>query len=187
MVLEAFTSTLVLILVAELGDKSMLLSVVLSARYKRPYIVLAAVILGLLTVTLIGIATGFLILELIPEYVLTYFSAAIFLGIGVYYFLTSKSEEVEPLGSNLTFFTIFWLTFISEFGDKTQLAVISLTVSAVAPLEVFAGAALGFLIINCVAVAMGDKISEKLPLILVKKAAAVLFIFFGVLMLIGIL
>ncbi|MFX0068900.1 MAG: TMEM165/GDT1 family protein [Promethearchaeota archaeon] len=187
-IIEAITSAFILILVTELGDKTMLSTIVFSARYKRPYAVFAAVMLALLTVTLIGIGAGFLLTEIIPTYILVYISGSVFIIFGFYYLLTAKKEEEEDsIKAAASFVTIFWLVFIAEFGDKTQLAVISLTLTLIAPIEIFVGAILGFLIVNGIAVVIGERVGQKLPLILIKRVAAILFIIFGILILIGIL
>ncbi|MFX1351554.1 MAG: TMEM165/GDT1 family protein [Promethearchaeota archaeon] len=187
-IIEAITSAFILILVTELGDKTMLSTIVFSARYKRPYAVFAAVMLALLTVTLIGIGAGFLLTEIIPTYILVYISGSVFIIFGFYYLLTAKKEEEEDsIKAAASFVTIFWLVFIAEFGDKTQLAVISLTITLIAPIEIFVGAILGFLIVNGIAVVIGERVGQKLPLILIKRVAAILFIIFGILILIGIL
>jgi len=176
-----------LILATELGDKTMLSTIVFSARYKRPYMVLAAVMLALSTVTLIGIGVGFLLTEIIPLYILIYISGSVFIILGFYYLLTAKKEEEDSIRATASFAAVFWIVFISEFGDKTQLAVISLTISLIAPIEVFFGATLGFLIINGIAILIGETISQRLPLVLIKRVAAILFIVFGILILSGVL
>ncbi|MFX0096976.1 MAG: TMEM165/GDT1 family protein [Candidatus Hodarchaeota archaeon] len=188
MIIEAITSAFILILVTELGDKTMLSTIVLSARYKRPYAVFAAVMLALLTVTLIGIGAGFLLTEIIPTYILVYISGSVFIIFGFYYLLTAKKDEdADSIKGAASFVSIFSLVFIAEFGDKTQLAVISLTITLIAPVEVFVGAILGFLIVNGIAVIIGEKMGQKLPLLLIKRVAAILFIVFGILILAGIL
>ncbi len=188
MILEAITSAFILILVTELGDKTMLSTIVFSARYKRPYAVFVAAILALSVVTLIGIGAGFLLTEIIPTYILVYISGSIFIILGFYYLLTAKKEEDEDsVKAAASFATVFWFVFISEFGDKTQLAVISLTITLIAPVEVFVGAILGFLIVNGIAVIIGETAGQKLPLVLIKRVAAILFIVFGILILVGIL
>ncbi|MFX1486212.1 MAG: TMEM165/GDT1 family protein [Promethearchaeota archaeon] len=183
MIVEAITSAFILIVITEFGDKTMLSTIVFSARYRKRYTVLTAVILALSTVTLIGIGLGFFLTEVIPSNILAYISGSVFIILGFYYLLTAKKEEQDSVEAAASFATVFWFVFVSEFGDKTQLAVISLTISLIAPVEVFIGAILGFLIVNGIAVLIGEKIGQKLPLVLIKRVAAALFIVFGILIL----
>ncbi|MHA1409153.1 MAG: TMEM165/GDT1 family protein [Candidatus Odinarchaeia archaeon] len=185
--IEAFLSTFFLVLITELGDKSMLSAMIFSATYRKPIIVFIATILALITVTLIGLAIGFLIIELVPITILHYISGALFIVIGVYYLLTYKNaDSVYNYNSKFSFVSVYSFIFISEFGDKTQIAIISLVISTLSPIGVFSGAVVGFIIVNGLAVFIGDKISGKLPLTWIKLASAIIFILFGILTIFGV-
>lgn len=184
--MDVFLAALTLILIAELGDKTMLLSIVFSARYRKPLTVLLLALLALSTVTLIGIGIGFLIVELIPEAVLKYISGSLFLIIGLYYLLAPfKAETASSSKAGLASF--FGLMFISEFGDKTQISIISLTISTMSPIGVFIGALIGFTVINSIAVILGDRISSRINPVIIRRISAVVFIAFSVLTFLGVL
>lgn len=158
----------------------MLLSVVFSARYNKPLTILALALTALSAVTLIGIGVGYLLTGLIPEGLLNYISGSIFLLIGVYYLLIPvKEEQVNSSKTGLAAF--FTLMFISEFGDKTQISIISLTISTLSPLGVFIGAIIGFAVINAVAVILGNRVSGKVNPTLIRRVSAVIFIVFSIL------
>ena len=81
--------------------------------------------------------------------------------------------------------TTFTTLFLAELGDKTQLAVLSLTASSRQPLAVFVGAALALLAVTAIGVLVGEGVSRIVPAWLIQKAAALAFIAIGVLLLLG--
>ena len=83
------------------------------------------------------------------------------------------------------FWTTFGTLFLAEMGDKTQLAVLTLTAKTRSPLSVFLGAALALALVSLIGVMVGSAIGKYVPEDLIKKLAASAFIIVGVLMLWG--
>ncbi|HWT02958.1 MAG TPA: TMEM165/GDT1 family protein [Pyrinomonadaceae bacterium] len=83
------------------------------------------------------------------------------------------------------FWTTFGTLFLAEMGDKTQLAVLTLTAQTRSPLSVFLGAALALALVSLIGVAVGSAAGKYVPEDLIKKVAASAFIVIGVLMLWG--
>ena len=81
--------------------------------------------------------------------------------------------------------TTFTTLFLAELGDKTQLAVLSLTASSKQPLAVFIGAACALLAVTAIGVLVGEGLSRVVPAWLLQKAAAVAFIAIGLIMFVG--
>ena len=81
--------------------------------------------------------------------------------------------------------TTFTTLFLAELGDKTQLAVLSLTASSRQPLAVFVGAACALLAVTAIGVLVGEGVSRIVPAWLIQKAAALAFITSGVILLLG--
>lgn len=81
--------------------------------------------------------------------------------------------------------TTFTTLFLAELGDKTQLAVLSLTASSRQPLAVFVGAALALLAVTAIGVLVGEGVSRIVPGWLLQKAAAIAFIAIGLIMFVG--
>jgi putative Ca2+/H+ antiporter (TMEM165/GDT1 family) len=79
----------------------------------------------------------------------------------------------------------FTTLFLAELGDKTQLAVLSLTASSKQPLAVFIGAACALLAVTAIGVLVGEGLSRVVPAWLLQKAAAVAFIAIGLVMFVG--
>ncbi len=83
------------------------------------------------------------------------------------------------------FWTTFGTLFLAEMGDKTQLAVLTLTARTRSPLSVFLGAALALALVSLIGVMVGSALGKYIPEDLIKKLAASAFIIIGVLMLWG--
>ena len=83
------------------------------------------------------------------------------------------------------FWTTFGTLFLAEMGDKTQLAVLTLTAQTRSPLSVFLGAALALALVSLIGVVVGSALGKYIPEDLIKKLAASAFIIIGVLMLWG--
>lgn len=81
--------------------------------------------------------------------------------------------------------TTFATVFLAELGDKTQLAVLSLTASSRQPLAVFVGAALALLAVTAIGALVGEGLSRVVPSWLLQKAAAIAFIAIGLILLTG--
>lgn len=80
------------------------------------------------------------------------------------------------------FLSTFALLFVAELGDKTQLAVISMTAKHKMPIWIFAGAALALATVTLLGVIGGEVLTRFVPELVLRKAAAVLFVVMGVLM-----
>jgi putative Ca2+/H+ antiporter (TMEM165/GDT1 family) len=82
---------------------------------------------------------------------------------------------------------MYSLVLVSELGDKSQIAILALAASSIYPILIFLGAFLGFLAVNATGAFIGDRISEALPVDLIRKATGVLFILFGILIFLNII
>lgn len=83
------------------------------------------------------------------------------------------------------FLATFGVIFLAEMGDKTQLAAMSMAAQSKKPWAVFIGASLALVCVSAVGVAVGATLGHYLPIIWIKRAAAVAFIVIGVLILMG--
>lgn len=81
--------------------------------------------------------------------------------------------------------TTFGIIFLAEMGDKTQLAAMTMSAQTKRPWAVFLGASLALAAVSAIGVLVGSVIGEYVPLIWVKRVAAIAFIMIGVLMLAG--
>ena len=187
MPIETFLASTGMIFVTELGDKTMVTALCLSAQYRRPSVILLATMLALTISTTIAVVVGIVLAATLPVDIIVYISGAMFIGLGVYTLIKNDTEDDDSCDNPGTFLSIVSLILFSELGDKSQIATIALVVQSLFPIMVFAGALLGFLIVNTIATLLGNKIANNIPIETVKKIAGLVFILFGVLIIFGIL
>lgn len=174
------TSTLVVAL-AEIGDKTMLLAIVLGTRFRKPL----PVILGILVATLAnhGIAAylGQSIAGLLSGQWFRYAIGVSFIAMALWTLVPDKfDEDDEPKPSRYgAFLTTAIAFFLVEIGDKTQIATIALGAQFQNVLMVTIGTTLGMMLANVPAVYLGNAIVERVSLKLVRIVAATLFLLIG--------
>lgn len=179
--LEAFVTSTLVVALAEVGDKTQLLSFVLAARLRRP----AAIILGILVATLVNHAlagsVGVWLARLLPPRWLPWITGGVFIAFGVWalYPDSLTSSTLSDRGGAFVVTTIAF--FIAEMGDKTQLATVALAARFDALAAVVIGTTAGMLVANVPAVLIGERLATRLPLKAIRIAAAAVFIVTGVL------
>lgn len=179
--MSSFLLSTALIFVAELGDKSQLVALWFATRY-RWWIVLAGVTSATLLVHLASVGLGRLLHGAIPEDPLTILVGLSFFGFAWWSIRgdTFEGEERERRLPLLGAFGVVALAFfISELGDKTQLATVSLAGRESSAVGVWLGSTFGMVAADAVAIWVGLKAGERLPQRRIGQAAAVLFVIFG--------
>jgi putative Ca2+/H+ antiporter (TMEM165/GDT1 family) len=180
------TSTGVIAL-AEMGDKTQLLALLLAARFRKP----TPIILGILVATLVnhGIAgaVGAWVGSWLTPQVLRWSVGLLFLGMAVWTMIPDRIEEGEAqIATRLGVFGATLVTFfLAEMGDKTQIATLAMAAHYPTPVLVVAGTTLGMLIADVPAVFVGDRLATRIPMRLVHTVAALLFAALGVATLTG--
>jgi putative Ca2+/H+ antiporter (TMEM165/GDT1 family) len=187
MPLETFVTSFGLILLMELGDKTMLTIMCLSSQYRRPRLVLLAAMTALTTSSIIAVIVGYLLSATLPIEIIKYVSGFLFLAMGLFALMNSNTESIDNCDNPSTLFGMFSLVFFSELGDKSQIVILALATESLFPLEVLAGAILGFLVVNFIGILAGDKVAEHIPLKTVKRIVGAVFLLFGLLVILGIL
>ena len=180
------TSTGVIAL-AEMGDKTQLLALLLAARFRKP----VPIILGILVATLVnhGIAgfVGAWVGSWLTPQVLRWSVGLLFLGMAVWTMIPDRIEEGEAqVATRLGVFGATLVTFfLAEMGDKTQIATLAMAAHYPTPVLVVAGTTLGMLIADVPAVFVGDRLANRIPMRLVHTVAALIFAALGVATLTG--
>ena len=176
-----------LVLLMELGDKTMLTTMCLSAQYRRPWLVLLATMIALATSSVIAVIVGYILSTTLPLGIITYVSGILFIGIGIYTLATANSDVPDTCDNPGTLFGMFSLVLLSELGDKSQLTILALAANSVLVIMVFIGSLIGFLIVNSLGALAGDRVAARIPLRTVKIVVGLVFILFGALIVFGIL
>ena len=182
MILEAFTTSTAIVALAEIGDKTQLLAIVLAARFKRP----VPIVLGILVATLANHFLAALLGATAAAFLDgMWFRVAIavgFVAMGLWTLVPDEFDDDEaPKPSRYgAFLTTLVAFFIVEMGDKTQIATIALGARFNDALMVTAGTTLGMMIANVPAVVFGNALIKRVPLDVVRMIAAALLVATGV-------
>jgi putative Ca2+/H+ antiporter (TMEM165/GDT1 family) len=181
--LEAFLISTGLVSIAEIGDKTMLLAIMLAATWRRPL----PIILGILAATVANHAFAALAGSVLARFMdgewLRWGVGVAFIGFAVWALIPDRFDE-EPDMTEKTFAGVFWTTtaafFLIEMGDKTQVATAMLAAQFQNLPLVVAGSTLGMMLVNGPAVLLGEAAARKLPLTWIRLAAAAGFAATGV-------
>ena len=174
---------------AEMGDKTQLLSLMLAVRYPKQA---WPIIGGILIATLVNHAgaafLGQLLASFIHPEILRWILGASFIVIGAWLLVPDQLEDENQSkkvhGAVAVFLLTMTLFFLAEMGDKTQIATIALGARYNDVLSVTAGTTLGMMLANAPAVWIGQKFTQRVPLKWVHAIAAVVFIAIGLITLI---
>jgi Ca2+/H+ antiporter, TMEM165/GDT1 family len=185
--MEAFITSALLVALAEIGDKTQLLSFILAARLRRP----TAIIAGIFVATIANHALA----SWLGAWVATFFSTdtlhgvvgVAFIAFGLWTLKPDElgDDEAPQAGHASAFMTTLIAFFLAEMGDKTQFATIALAARFDALLWVVVGTTLGMMAANVPAVLIGEKLTHKLPLKAIRWTAASVFTATGILTLIA--
>jgi len=171
--------------VAEIGDKTQLLAIVLAARFRKPWPIVA----GILVATILnhGLASllGFVLADWLKGPVFQIAVGAGFLAMALWALIPDKADdEVSMVSRGSVFLTTLIAFFLVEIGDKTQIATSLMAAKFHQVTLVTLGTTLGMMLANVPAVFFGEAVTRVVPLKYVRIAAAVVFGLIGVVMLV---
>lgn len=184
---EAFLVSTGIVALAEIGDKTQLLSFALAARFRRPWPILWGILLATLANHALAGAVGTWVVRMLGPDALRWVLGLGFLAMALWML---KPDELDaddaPRRANAgVFWTTFFAFFVAEMGDKTQVATVALAAQYAAFTAVVLGTTLGMLIANVPAVLFGERITRYLPVRVIHAIAAGLFAVIGVYTLLG--
>ncbi len=175
--MEALFISTGLVAIAEIGDKTMLLAIVLAAAWRKP----VPIILGILVATLANHAMAAFAGSLAAQWLdgpwMKWVIGLAFLGFAVWALIPDTLEDDEgKVAPHRSMLGIFWATtvafFLVEMGDKTQIATAALGARFDSLVLVVAGSTLGMMLVNTPAVLVGEAAAARLPLKWIRLAAA---------------
>jgi len=182
-VMDAFLVSAGIVALAEMGDKTQLLSLVLAARFRRPW----PIVLGILVATLVNHAlagaVGSWVTMLLGPTVLRWVLGLSFIAMAVWMLIPDKLDEGEGEAAPRmgVFVTTLVAFFLAEMGDKTQIVTVMLAAQYQAWAMVVAGTTLGMMLANAPVVWFGDAITRRVPIRQVHLVSAGVFVVLGVL------
>ena len=181
--MDAFWISAGIVALAEMGDKTQLLSLVLAARYRKPW----PVVMGILVATLanhgLAGAVGSWVTTLVSPAVLRWALGFLFLVMAGWMLIPDQLDDTDD-GKKArfgVFGTTVVLFFLAEMGDKTQVATVMLAAQYKAWAAVVAGTTLGMMLANAPVVWLGERITRRVPLTLMHRISAGIFVVLGLL------
>lgn len=186
--LEPFLVSAGTVFLAEFGDKSQLLAIVLATRFRNPRAVIAGMALGLLANHALAGAVGTLLARFLSEDILRWGVGLGFLAAALVALLPigeEKGEERAPVSGRSAFWVTAGTFFLVEMGDRTQLLIVALAARFETAVPVVLGATTGILFALVPAVLFADRLLARLPLRLIRYAAAAVFAALGIATLLG--
>lgn len=189
--MESFLVSTGIVALAEMGDKTQLLSLVLAARYRKPLPIIAGILIATLVNHGFAGALGGWITQVVGASLLRWILGLGFIAMAAWMLIPDKLDDAEDTKPARGWMGILGTTiiafFFAEMGDKTQIATVALAARfSTEVLHVVAGTTVGMMLANAPAVLLGDRFANKLPIALVHKIAAAVFLVLGVLALLNI-
>ena len=183
--LSALAISTGVVALAEMGDKTQLLSLMLAARYPKQAL---AIIGGIFIATIANHACAALLGHWLTTFMspdlLKWILGLSFLGIGLWLLVPDHIDDAAGSKVADRAFQVFMLTvglfFLAEMGDKTQIATIALGAKYSDVFSVTVGTTLGMMLANAPAVWIGQKFTNRMPIQWVHAVAAVTFIAIGI-------
>jgi len=177
--LAAFGASLLFVVLAEMGDKTQLLAMSFATRYNA-YKVIIAVFIATIANHALAVVFGQFLTTIIPLDVISLAASLSFIGFGLWTIrgdqLKGEDKKVSRFGAIATVAIAF---FIAEFGDKTQLATISLAVEYQNAVSILTGTTLGMLVADGIGIGVGVVLCKSIPQRKIKWFSAIIFVLFG--------
>ena len=177
--LAAFTASFALVLLAEMGDKTQFLAVSMAAKYNA-YKVILGIFIAIAANFALTVAIGQILTTILPIDVISVAASISFIGFGLWTIRGEKSKvEKQKLSRFGITATVVLTFFIAEFGDKTELATISLTAQYQSAISIFVGAVLAMLVADGIGIVVGVVLCKHIPERILKWLSATIFVLFG--------
>ena len=162
---------------AEIGDKTQLLSLLLASRYRKPIPIIAAIFFATIANHALAAWLGVVVADYLSPEVLKWVLVVSFIAMAGWILIPDKLDDDEQISNRGPFVASFIAFFIAEIGDKTQLATSILGAQYADALAwVILGTTIGMLLANVPVVIIGKLSADKMPLDLIRKITALFFV-----------
>lgn len=179
--MEAFFMSISVVTLAEMGDKTQLLSFVLAAKLKHRIAIIMGIFFATLANHFFAGYVGAWLASLVSPQTLKWIVAISFFAFGIWALKPDTLDENQNLKGTSVFITTLIAFFLVEMGDKTQLATIALAARYDSLTAVVMGTTLGMMVANVPAVWVGEKLTKRINMKVMRWIAAALFIVLGIL------
>lgn len=180
--LEALLTSTAVVALAEIGDKTQLLAIVLATRFKKPWPIVGGIFVATIANHFLAALVGEQAAAFLDGLWFRYLVAASFIVMAAWTLIPDKFDEDEEAKPSRfgPFLATAIAFFIVEMGDKTQIATIALGARFQSVIPVMMGTTIGMMIANVPAVFLGNALIKRVPLNVVRTVAALLFLAIGV-------
>ncbi len=178
--MEALLTSTAVVALAEIGDKTQLLAILLATRFKRPWPVIAGILVATLANHFLAALVGEQVALLLDGVWFRYLIAASFVAMAIWTLIPDKIDDLDEKPAKFgAFVTTVIAFFLVEMGDKTQIATIALGARFHEVVPVMLGTTLGMMLANVPAVFLGNELIKRVSLKAVRTVAALLFLVIG--------
>ena len=179
-----FLLSTAIVALAEMGDKTQLLALLLAARFRKPVPILVAILLATVINHGLSAVLGQWVTTVIGPEVLMWIDSLGIIAMAIWMLIPDELGDENASINKWQKFGVFGATFIlfflAEIGDKTQIATVALAARFDSVFWVMLGTTLGMMLANAPAVFLGDKLANRLPISLIHKIGAAIFLVIGV-------
>jgi putative Ca2+/H+ antiporter (TMEM165/GDT1 family) len=186
--MDAFLLSTGIVALAEMGDKTQLLSLLLAAKFRKPWPIVAGILVATLVNHALAGAVGAWVTGWLGADVLRWILGGSFIAMAAWMLIPDKIDEDEA-GASTAHLGVFVTTviafFLAEMGDKTQVATVMLAARFNAWAAVVSGTTLGMMLANAPVVWFGDRLTKLVPIRIVHVVSAVIFLGLGAAALLG--
>lgn len=179
--MEAFLSSLTTVAIAEIGDKTQLLSLLLTVRFRNNLAIVAGILVATLLNHALSAWAGIWLASWLTPALSTWLFAGAFIAVGLWLLIPDKEDDVasnfDKYGAFLATTVLF---FLAEMGDKTQFATVLLAGEYQSIEWVTLGTTLGMMVANVPVVYLGEPLMKALPMKQIRTIASLLFIGLGI-------
>ena len=177
---DAFLTSTAVVALAEIGDKTQLLAIILATRFRRPWPIVAGILVATLANHFLAALVGEQVANLLEGTWFRYAVAVSFIVMAGWTLIPDKIDDDAPSEARFgAFLTTLVAFFLVEMGDKTQIATVALGARFENVFAVTAGTTLGMMIANVPAIFLGNELIKRVPLNVVRTVAALLFLAIG--------
>ncbi|PWR22506.1 TMEM165/GDT1 family protein [Zavarzinia aquatilis] len=181
--MEAFLTSTGIVAIAEIGDKTQMLAILLASKFRRPFAICAGIFAATVLNHLLAAAFGTLVAGWIGPEIMRWVLGLSFIAMGAWVLIPDKMDDDEA-GADKRRFGAFLTTtiafFLVEMGDKTQIATVALGARFDNLFLVTLGTTFGMMLANVPAVYLGEAATRVVPLNIVRMVAAAIFVAVGI-------
>lgn len=186
--MEAFLISTGLVALAEMGDKTQLLALILAVRFRKPWPIVAGILVATVANHALAGALGAWVTTVLGPVWLRWSLGLSFLAMAAWMLIPDKFDDDDD-ASRAPRWGVFGTTviafFLAEMGDKTQIATVMLAAQYQAWAWVVAGTTLGMMLANAPVVWLGERMTRRIPIRLVHLVSAGIFVVLGLAVLFG--